>query len=383
MAENFKYAQNQRGSKKLLDNAIVNDYNEICNHLFFSPSGDVLVRVRISDVAKRAGVSNATVSRVLANKPHVREEVRQRVLQAVEELGFQPSRVARSLRVQRSRIIGLIISDIQNPFFTSLVRAVEDVAYAHEYAVFLCNSDEDVDKEKLYIDLLMAERVAGVVISPTREQHSACQRLARAQIPLVTVDRRLTDLSVDTVLVDNVNASVELVSHLIEDGHRRIGAVLPFPAITSGRERRAGYEMALESHDIPVVPELIGTGAPKESVGYSLTMDLLDRPNRPTALFTGNNLLTVGALRAIHDLGMVIPDEIAIAAFDELDWMSLVKPNLTVAAQPTYELGRAAAQLLMERIDNPTRPAQEIMLKPEIKIRQSCAHHEHVGEPSG
>src|SRR5687768_15619755 len=176
---------------------------------------------RIKDVAHRAGVSSATVSRVLSNKPHVSEEVRRRILAAMEELDYQPSRVARSLRVQRSRIIGLIISDIQNPFFNTLARAVEDVAYAHQYAVFLCNSDEDIDKEKLYIELMQAERVAGVMISPTRERDTPCQKLIKADIPMVIIDRKIADLDIDTVVVDNITGAFELVSHLIDDGHTR------------------------------------------------------------------------------------------------------------------------------------------------------------------
>jgi len=333
------------------------------------------VSVRIKDVARRAGVSSATVSRVLANKPHVSEEVRQRVLAAVEELGYQPSRVARSLRVQRSRIIGLIISDIENPFFTSLVRAVEDVAYEHQYAVFLCNSDEDIEKEKLYIDLMRAEKVAGVVISATRETDNPCQRLTDANIPVVAVDRRILDLEVDTVVVDNVGATFDLVSHLINDGHRRIGAVIGSPVATTGRERREGYLQALKAHDLPILPHLIRTGLPKEAVGYRLTGELLALSDRPTALFTGNNLLTVGALRAIHERGLRIPEDIALVAFDELDWMSLVKPNLTVVAQPTYELGRTAANLLLKRIEDSTLPPQEVVLSPTLLVRQSCAYH--------
>src|SRR5918911_4382568 len=144
---------------------------------------------RIKDVARRAGVSSATVSRVLSNKPHVSEEVRRRILAAMEELDYQPSRVARSLRAQRSKIIGLIISDIQNPFFNILARAVEDIAYDHQYAVFLCNSDEDIDKEKLYIDLMQAEHVAGVMISPTQESINSCQKLIKANVPVVMIDR--------------------------------------------------------------------------------------------------------------------------------------------------------------------------------------------------
>lgn len=335
----------------------------------------------IKDVARRAGVSSATVSRVLANKPHVREEVRQRVLAAVEELGYQPSRVARSLRVQRSRIIGLIISDIQNPFFTSLVRAVEDVAYEHEYAVFLCNSDEDIQKESLYIDVMQAERVAGVVISATRETENPSRKLVEAGIPVVAVDRRMLDLEVDTVMVDNVGASFQLVSHLINDGHQRIGAVVGTPKATTGRERYEGYVRALEAYGLSVEPHLVRTGLPKEKLGYHFTLELLNLPEPPTALFTGNNLLTLGALRAIRERGLRIPDDLALVAFDEMDWMPLMEPSLTVVAQPTYELGRAAAELLLQRIEDHTRPPTEVILQPTLIIRQSCARHEEGALP--
>jgi len=333
------------------------------------------VPARIKDVARRAGVSSATVSRVLANKPHVSQEMHERVLAAVEELGYQANRVARSLRAQRAAIIGLIISDIQNPFFTSLVRAVEDVAYQHEYGVFLCNSDEDIEKERLYIDLLHAEKVAGVVISPTRETDNPSRKLVEAGIPVVAVDRRMLDLEVDTVVVDNVGAALDIVGHLISDGYRRIAAVVGPPTTTTGRERLEGYVRALKAHGLPILPRLVGTGLPKEAFGYQFTAELLNLDEPPTALFTGNNLLTVGALRAIHERGLRIPDDIALVAFDEMDWMSLIRPSLTVVAQPTYELGRAAAELLLKRIEDSTCPIQEIMLKPTIFIRQSCAHH--------
>ncbi|HEX9373494.1 MAG TPA: LacI family DNA-binding transcriptional regulator, partial [Roseiflexaceae bacterium] len=309
----------------------------------------------IKDVARHAGVSIATVSRVLSNKPHVSEHARQRILAAMDELDYRPSRVARSLRVQRSRIIGLIISDIQNPFFNALARAVEDVAYAHQYAVFLCNADENIEKEQLYIDLMQAEHVAGVMISPTRETESPCQKLINAGVPVVVIDRGIADLDVDTVVVDNVAGAFDLVAHLIDDGHRRIGAVLGIATATTGRERYEGYARALAVHGLSGSPDLLRTGIPKEASGYRLTGELLDLPVPPTAIFTGNNLLTVGALRAIQARRLRIPDDIALAAFDELDWMSLIKPSLTVATQPTYELGQVAADLLLKRIEGSTR----------------------------
>ena len=304
--------------------------------------------------------------------------MRQRVLAAVDELGYQPSRVARSLRGQRAKIIGVIVSDIQNPFFPALVRAVEDRAHQHGYVIFLCNTDEDIEKERLYIGLMRAEKVAGVVISATQETCDACKMLIEAGIPVVSVDRRLPQLDVDTVVADNVNAARALVLHLIEDGHRRIGAILADPANTTGRERYEGYAQALQRHNLPLEPALLRTGKPDTANGYRFAGELLDLPSPPTALFTGNNLLTVGALRLIQERGYRIPGNISLAAFDDLDWMALVQPGITVAAQPTYGLGQTAADLLFRRIEGDRSPPHEAVLSTKILIRQSCGAHGHA-----
>jgi DNA-binding LacI/PurR family transcriptional regulator len=327
--------------------------------------------VKIEDVARQAGVSTATVSRVLSGKPYVSEELRERVLNAVQNLNYRPSRVARSLRVHRSSIIGLIISDIQNPFFTAIVRAVEDTAYRSRHSVFLCNSDEDIDKETMYIDLMMAEHVAGVIISPTAGQNDAYRRLVEAGVPVVALDRRVLNVDLDSVLVDNVGAALRLVSHLIERGHTRIGAVVGTPVQSTGEERLRGYVEALQIHKLPVLSELIRTGPPRTASGHELTNELLALSNPPTAIFTGNNLLTIGALRAIHERELRIPDDIALAAFDEMDWMFFVKPALTVVAQPTYDLGQKAVELLLHRMEAPDAPYQEVVLSPTLHIRES------------
>ena len=332
--------------------------------------------VSIHDVARLAGVSSATVSRVLADKPHVRPELRERVLSAVRTLGYQPNRVARSLRVQRTNIIGLTISDIQNPFFTALVRGVEDVAYAAGYAVFLCNSDEDPAKEQMYLDLMRAERVAGVVVTPTSHTLGASEQLLEAGVPLVTVDRRLSDNRIDTVVIDNVAAAYALTKHLLEDGYRRIGAILPSMTITTARERKDGYVKALAEHDLTADPSLVRSGAPTSEEGYRLTKELIEHPDRPEALFTANNMLTIGALKAISDHKLSIPDDIALVTFDDLDWMAAFSTlSLTTMKQPTYELGKIAATLLLERLAQPSRPPREVVLHPELRVGQSCARH--------
>ena len=337
--------------------------------------------VRIKDVARYAGVSSATVSRVLTKKPHVSQAVRERVMSAVQTLGYQPNRVARSLRVQRSSVLGLIISDIQNSFFTAMVRAVEDVAYRHGYAVVLCNSDEDPRKERLYIDLLSAERVAGVVLTPAKEGVTACDALLKAGIPVVAVDRRVPGLDIDTVCTDNIAAAAELVGHLVRQGHRRIGAVLSDLEITTGRERFEGYRRALEIANLPIHEELVLTGEPFEREGYRMTRLLLGRSERPTALFTGSKLLTKGALRALYEAGLRVPQDIAVVAFDELDWMPF-NLDMVVAAQPTYAIGETAARLLLERLRDPSKPAQTVTLPSELRINRSLASAKEIKERS-
>jgi len=327
--------------------------------------------VGIKDVALKAGVSSATVSRVLAQKPYIRESVRHRVLKAVKELGYQPSRVARSLRVRTSQIIGIIIPDIQNFFYTSLVRAIEDQAYAHKYTVFLCNTDEDPHKEALYIDLMLAEQVAGVIIAPARETGSSLRKLLAMNIPVVAVDRRITDMDLDLVVLNNVAASYELVAHLVKQGHRRIAAILGSFEMTTGQMRFEGYKAALAEGGIDLDPTLIRSGPPKEEFGYQGASELLDLPEPPTAFFTGNNMLTIGALRAIHERGLAIPRDLSLVAFDDLDWMSLISPKLTVIAQPTYEMGKRSFDLLLKRISEPDHPFEQIIFKAELKIRES------------
>jgi DNA-binding LacI/PurR family transcriptional regulator len=329
------------------------------------------VPTKIEDVARQAGVSTATVSRVLSGKPYVSDALRQRVLETIRELDYRPSRVARSLRVQRSRIIGLIISDIQNPFFTSVVRAVEDVAQQRGYAVFLCNSDEDVDKESTYIELMLAEQVAGMIVSPTASSNEVYRRLVEQRVPVVAIDRRVDGVPMDTVVSDNVHAACAVVSHLIENGYRRIGAILGVPGASTGAERHQGYVTALAHHGVPLLPELVCSGLPRSQNGYELTLELLAQSQPPDAIFTGNNLLTIGALRAIHEAGLGIPDDVALAGFDEMDWMFLVKPALTVVMQPAYEMGQRAAELLLERIVDPDRAPQAVVLQSTVKVRES------------
>jgi LacI family fructose operon transcriptional repressor len=325
----------------------------------------------IKDVAEAAGVSTATVSRVLSSKPHVRPEIRERVLAVVENLSYRPNRVARSLRVQKSNIIGLIVSDIQNPFFTAVSRAVEDLAYEQELNVFLCNADENPKKEKMYLDLMRDENVAGVILSPTRQTADSFAKVANLEIPVVVIDRRVRDIEVDSVLIDNVEAAYKIVEHLVADGHQRIGAMFGLGS-TTGRERHEGYLRALKEHGLKPAPELIHYVDARAEEGYQKTRELLNLPEPPDAIFTSNALLSVGAFRALRESKLAIPGEVAFASFDETTWTTLVEPPVTVIEQPTYEIGQTATELLLKRIEEPDRPTREVILKGKLIVRQSC-----------
>jgi LacI family transcriptional regulator, fructose operon transcriptional repressor len=326
--------------------------------------------VSIKEVAAAAGVSTATVSRVLSNGLHVRPEVRERVLATVERLGYRPNLVARSLRSQQSSTIGLIVSDISNPFFTAISRAVEDTAYEQGFSVLLCNTDENPEKEAIYLNLMRDTSVAGAIMSPTRKTVANFAE-SNLPLPIVVVDRFISNGDVDTVLLDNVDAAYRLITHLIERGYRRIAALCS--EMSTGLERQVGYEKALRAHGLAPKSEYMKYVPPKSEAGYVATLKMLDVAEPPDALFTINSLIAEGALQAIRERNLTIPDDIALVTFDDTTWSSLVQPPITLIAQPTYEIGKTAAELLIQRIADPGRPTRQVILKGQLLVRGSSA----------
>ncbi len=323
----------------------------------------------MKDVAKAAGVSTATVSRVLANNAPIRPETRERVMQAVATLNYRPNLIARSLRAQKSAKIGLVVSDIRNPFFTAIGRAVEDAAYEQGYSVLMCNTDENPEKEKMYLNILHDESVAGVIFSPTH-QFSASTENFQSGMPFVIIDRTVKMDKADMVLLDNISAGYELASHLIENGYCKLAGLFG-NASTTGKDRQRGFQNALKEHDLnPIAVHFI---EPRIKHGYAMTMELLAQAERPDAIFTSNSLLTAGAFRAIRDCGLAIPNEIALVGFDETTWGTLVAPPITLIAQPTEEIGLTATELLFQRINEPKRSPKTVILKGKLLVRGSSA----------
>ena len=329
----------------------------------------------LRDVAREADVSVSTVSRVFNEPDKVREDTRQRVQQAVDELGYRPSRVARRLRLENgfAHMLGLVIPDIQNPFFADLARGVEDIAQANGYTVIVNNSDEDSAKQRLCLETLRTESVDGVIVPPVREQDEDIDTLAQSGVPVVCVDRRMKMIAYDTIVSDNVRGAYEAVNHLIENGHRRIGFIGGIPTISTSIERREGYEKALVDHGIEVDRALIREGDSRQGSGRRLAESLLDMPDMPTALLSGNNLMTLGSLEAINLRGLRIPQDISVVAYDDVPWALALNPPLTAVDQPGYEMGRRAAEMLLQRIHEPKRSPTLVTLQPKLIVRKSVA----------
>ncbi len=328
----------------------------------------------IHSVAARAGVSTATVSRVLNGVGTVDAALADRVRAACDALQYSPNRAARALAGGGSAIVGVLVSDIQNPFFMELVRGVEDVLQQDDYLLVLCNSKEDADRERRYIGVMCAEAVAGAIVVPTTDRTPILQPFADGGIPVVAVDRRAHGRSIDTVLIDNVAAAREAVTHLIGQGYSRIGVINGPQRATTARERLEGYRLALGDAHLPGDPQLERRGAFTEESGRRLADELLDLEPPVEALLAGNNRLTMGALQALHARGLRLPDDIALVGFDEVPWVSPGSVSLTTIAQPAYELGVTAATRLVQRL-RATGPLarQEIMLGHQLHVGESSA----------
>lgn len=328
----------------------------------------------LTDVARKAKVNISTVSRVLNGTGKIGEDTRGRVLKVMRELGYKPNRVARRLRTQEgtSHLLGLVIPNIQNTFFADLARGVEDVAYRNNFAVLLCNYDEDESKERFYLDVMQAESVDGIILPPIHEHDPAVLQVVRNGVPVVCVDRSLSSGTLDKVEVDNHVGAFKAVEHIIAQGHRRIGLIGGPADSSTGRERLRGYKDAHVAAGLPVKTELVRFGDFKQMSGHTLAHELLSLGEPPSALFVCNGLMMIGALEAIAARGLRIPKQVAIVGYDELPLASVFNPPLTVVKQPAYEVGKCAAELLLKRLQDPKHPPTSLKLLPELIVRKSC-----------
>lgn len=325
--------------------------------------------MKMRDVAERAGVSPATVSRVLNGAATVQPEYRDRVLRVIEELGYRPNRLASNLRRQKAEIIGVVVSDIENPHFSQMVRAVEDAAYRQGYRVLLCNTDETAEKQRSYLEVLAAERVLGVIIAPSDPGGAEIGELLDLGIPVVAFDRAVKDPRADAVIGDNVAGARRATEYLIQAGHKNIGLVSGSAGVETGAGRLAGYEAAMR--ELGLKPRSAYGGFRIEE-GRAATMQLLVENIPLTALVVNNNLMTIGALKAIRDHSLRVPQDIALVAIDDPFWAEFVEPPLTTLAQPVRKMADAAVELLFERIGGNWRESRRIIFDFELRVRSSC-----------
>lgn len=330
----------------------------------------------IRDVARLAAVSVATVSNVLNSTRSVAADTRERVLKAVQALGYAPHAAARSMRGRSSGLIGLIVADITNPFFTALVRAVERAANAQGYAVVLCNSDEDMAREERHLQLLRTQRVDGIILAATGPRSSArAAALAMLRAPVVLVDRGLDELGLDAVVLDNRRAALEATRHVLGFGHRRVAMIGGPPTISTGGERLAGYREALLEAGIAYDTARVRDAGFREQPAYDATRELLALPaaQRPTALFAANSLIAIGVMRAVADARLRCPEDVSVVSIDDFAWANAFRPRMTTVAQPVDAMGTAAVRLLMGRLDgSAAAEAHKEVMAPVLMVRDSC-----------
>ncbi len=333
------------------------------------------MRKTLKNVADKAGVSTAVASRVLGNYGYASKEARRRVLRAAEKIGYQTDIIARSLITHKTYTIGVVISDITTLFFTSAVRGIEDVARENDYTVILCNSDENLRKETEYLEVVYEKKVDGLIISVSAENNNYLEKLIRGGLPVVLLDRGPKRIKATKVVVDNILGSCEAVNHMIKLGHRRVGVINGIDGTMTSNERLEGYKKALQDNDIAIDPELIKYGEFNMEKARESVQEFLRMENPPNALFVANEVMTVGALLALNENNIRIPEEMAIVGFDDPIWARLTRPALTAVRQPSYSVGIIACQALLQKMNKGGRgkiSEEEIILRPKLVIRESC-----------
>ncbi len=325
----------------------------------------------IKEVAARADVSSATVSHVINHTRYVSETVREQVERAMRDLGYRPNALARSLRSGETHTLGLILPDSANPFFAEFGHAIETAAFERGYSIILCNTENDLEKERVYTEVLENKQVDGMVFVASGENRAALSLITQKGLPLVVVDRDMGNLELDTVITDNYQGGFVATQHLLSLGHRLIACITGPSHLTPSAERVTGYRAALLQANIPVDETLILRGDFHASSGYANGLQLLQRLPRPQAIFACNDMMAIGVIRAASQLGLRIPQDISVVGFDNIELGAYITPPLTSVAQPKPAIGQLAINLLLDRIQNPALPRRRNVLPVQLVLRES------------
>jgi len=330
--------------------------------------------ITIADIAKRAGVAPSTVSRVLTGRGYSAKKTRDLVMHTADDLAYTPNRVAQSLRLRRTKTLGLLIADVENSFYSQIAKNVETVAKQAGFHVVLCNSNDDPREERDCLDLLAGLRVDGILITPTGKNLGHLQSLLSGGIKIVQLDRKIDKLQCDSVTVDNRKGAEAAVEHLIQKGHRRIGILAGEIRVTTGRQRLEGYRLALKKYGIPFDDSFVRESNFLRETAVQAAQSLLKMRQLPTAVFAANNVLAEACLVVLKDLGLSVARDISVVAFDDAPWMQMIERPLTVVVQPTEELAGTATNLILRRILEPQpSKAVRVVLEPTLIPRDSVS----------
>ena len=334
------------------------------------------MNLTIKDVASRAGVSTATVSRVINGSGYFSDATKQKVLSAIEELNYTPDIIAKGLASNQMRIIGVIVPDICNTFFSEIFYAASKLARQHDYRVILYNTDDNIMMENDALQDMLRYRVSGIIMTPVSDTDitnvDLLKSIQEVGIPIVFVDREMKDINCDCVFVDNIRSSYEATKLLLDEGHRDIAVIIGPLDTVPGRERFAGFTNALNDWGLEIRSEYVLNGDFKAEKSYQKTIQLLESESPPTAFFSCNNLMTLGCIKAIRSFGKRIPENIALIGFDEIEILDILGYEITVVSRATAEMGTVAMQLLLERIKKQKNGlCQRVILQSFLKIKGS------------
>lgn len=330
-------------------------------------------KATLKEVARLANVSTATVSHVINNTKYVSEDLKRQVYNAMETLNYQPNALAKSLKMQESKLIGVLISDIANPFFSTVVRGVENGLSSNGYNILLCNSDSDPEKERKYLDVLISKRVDGLIVSSAGNTGEFFKNLEKTGVPIVFLNRFPYFLSSNVIMTNNVMGAYMATEHLIRHGHRRLAIITGPQDISTGRDRLTGFQRALEDYQLNMNPDYIKEGGFDTKSGYQLMKELWNQETKPDACFISNNSMSLGAYKYLKEVGVKVPEDMALIGYDDPEWADIVDPPLTTVSQPAYEQGVQAAKLMLSHIKEGQPKDQEIIyLNPSLIIRRSC-----------
>lgn len=337
-------------------------------------SADVARYPSIRQVADLAGVSSSTASRVLTQRGYASAEARRRVEEAARALSYEPHLAAQTLKTRASRMVGIVIQDITNPFYAFVAKGIADVTRRSSFAVLLADSQEQRDREAESLRVMAQSRVAGVIVTPTSHSADALRSIQRRGVVVIQVDRTVNGITSDSVVVDNVSGAYAATMHLLGLGHTRIAAITGPNSLTTGRERLRGFEAAIEDSGIPLQPNYVKVSDFRRDTAECLARELLHERPRPTAIFAHNNVIAESVLAAIAEHGLRIPEDVAVIGFDDPPWAPLAYPPLTVVRQPAYEMGAMAADLLIRRLTESSDSGEptHVVLQPTLVVRGSC-----------